>query len=82
MLNVATCREHSEDFAPFLGESFEGYAAAMGRDGTWGDELTLVRFFGSKRMTSVSDLVCSRARSGCVMCFLGLAQATSVDCYR
>lgn len=34
--------EHADDFAPFLGESFEGYAAAMERQGTWGDELTLV----------------------------------------
>ena len=82
MLHVATCREHSEDFAPFLGESFEEYAAAMSRDGTWGDELTLVRFFGSKRMTSLSNLVSSRGRSGCIMCFLGVAQATSLLCYK
>ena len=37
------CRDHADSFAPFLGESFHGYAAAMAREGTWGDELTLVR---------------------------------------
>ena len=30
------------DFEAFLGEDFRGYVREMGRDGVWGDELTLV----------------------------------------
>ncbi|KAK9826434.1 hypothetical protein WJX81_005249 [Elliptochloris bilobata] len=38
---VRWTRDHADTFAPFLGESFQGYTAAMAREGTWGDELTL-----------------------------------------
>lgn len=39
------CREHKGDFEPFLEKRFSSYLSEMGRNGTWGDELTLVSAF-------------------------------------
>lgn len=38
---VAFMRQHPADFQAFLGEEWSVYLREMGRDGTWGDELTL-----------------------------------------
>lgn len=41
---VAHMRQHKADFESFLGETWHQYITDMSHDGTWGDELTLVRF--------------------------------------
>ena len=41
---VEYMRQHQEDYQAFLGESVDEYLSSMQQAGTWGDELTLVRF--------------------------------------
>ena len=37
-------RQHQEEYQAFLGENVDEYLDSMQQAGTWGDELTLVRF--------------------------------------
>ncbi len=44
---VMHIKQESEYFEAFLGEEFDAYCNEMGQEGTWGDELTLVRAHSS-----------------------------------
>lgn len=37
------CRLHSAEYKAFLGDDWKQYLKEMEKQGTWGDELTLVR---------------------------------------